>query len=101
MTDARSTAVKAMIREVVAAFSAELGQARVVIFGSRAAGLARERSDFDVAIEGHGPVDVRVLAKLRQAIDELPTLYQVDLVDLALVAPTVRVEMLRHVEVIL
>lgn len=49
----------------------------VVLFGSRAKGTARERSDIDIAISGVSDID-----GLQEEIDDLPTLYKIDLVDL-------------------
>lgn len=49
----------------------------VILFGSRAKGTAHERSDFDVAVSG-----VKDIEKLREMIDEIPTLYSFDIVDL-------------------
>ena len=53
-------------------------QAReVLLFGSRAKGCARERSDIDIAVSG-----VREFETLVEQVEELPTLYRVDLVNL-------------------
>jgi len=97
----REAQVKSMIRATLLLFSGELAQAHVYFFGSRINGQARERSDFDVAIDGSLPVEPRLFARIRTALDELPTLYQVDLVDLASVPASVRSEMLGCVESIL
>ncbi|MDO5423029.1 MAG: nucleotidyltransferase domain-containing protein [Eubacteriales bacterium] len=50
---------------------------RVVLFGSRAKGTALERSDIDLAVSGATDFEA-----LREEIEEIPTLYTVDLVDL-------------------
>ena len=47
------------------------------LFGSRAKGVARERSDFDVAVSGADNVDI-----LKDKLDQIPTLHKIDLVDL-------------------
>lgn len=51
--------------------------ARIVLYGSRAKGTARERSDIDIAVTGVEDFD-----SLAEAVDELPTLYSVDLLNL-------------------
>lgn len=48
-----------------------------VLFGSRAKGTAHERSDFDIAVSGAEDID-----GLSEDIDEIPTLYTIDLVDM-------------------
>ncbi len=50
---------------------------QVILFGSRAKGTARERSDIDIAVSGAEDFDGLV-----EEIEELPTLYTVDVVDL-------------------
>lgn len=48
-----------------------------VLFGSRAKGTARERSDFDIAVKGAPDMN-----GLREAIDNINSLYTTDLVNL-------------------
>lgn len=55
---------------------------RVLLFGSWASGSAGERSDIDLGIAGPAPLDASVLYEIREGIDELATLYTVDVVDL-------------------
>lgn len=53
------------------------GAKEVILYGSRAKGTARERSDIDIAVTG--AEDFELLA---ESVDELPTLYSVDLVNI-------------------
>lgn len=48
-----------------------------LLFGSRAKGTAVERSDFDIAVSG-----VQDFDSLQEEIEELPTLYSFDIVNL-------------------
>lgn len=48
-----------------------------ILFGSRAKGTATERSDYDIAVSG-----VKDYDKLLEDIDNLDTLYSVDIVNL-------------------
>ena len=50
------------------------GASRVILFGSRAKGTAR---DIDIAVCG-----VSDMEKLQEEIEDIPTLYTIDLVDL-------------------
>lgn len=50
---------------------------KVILYGSRAKHTARERSDIDIAVSG-----VKNFEMLAEKIEELPTLYSVDLLNL-------------------
>jgi predicted nucleotidyltransferase len=54
---------------------------QVFLFGSRAAGTAHDRSDIDIGIEGPVPVPREALAAIHEEIEEVPTLYSIDVVD--------------------
>ncbi len=54
-----------------------LGAKKVILYGSRAMGNARERSDIDIAVAGVEDFDL-----LREKVDDLPTLFTVDLLNL-------------------
>ena len=49
----------------------------VILYGSRAKGTARERSDIDIAVTGVKNFDI-----LEEKREELPTLYSVDLLNM-------------------
>jgi predicted nucleotidyltransferase len=63
---------------------------RVVLFGSWASGTPRTRSDIDIGVQGPQRIDPVTLQAIRAACDALPTLYTIDLVDLAVLSPTIR-----------
>lgn len=68
--------VEQVINEIVQAckkYSAE----QVILFGSRAKGTALERSDIDIAVAG-----VHDFEHLLEEVEEIATLYSIDLVDL-------------------
>lgn len=48
-----------------------------ILFGSRAKGTETERSDIDIAVSG-----VRDIDGLQEELEDIPTLYTIDLVDL-------------------
>ena len=52
-------------------------------FGSWPEGRAAPRSDIDVAVFGAEEIPLIRMGELRQAIEDLPTLYSIDVVDLA------------------
>ena len=55
---------------------------KLFLFGSRARGTAHERSDIDIGIEGPVAVPYEILASIIDEIEESPTLYSVDVIDL-------------------
>lgn len=61
----------------VAELCREYKAKEVILYGSRAKGTARERSDIDIAVSGVENFDI-----LTEKIEELPTLYSVDLVNM-------------------
>ncbi len=62
----------------------------VYLFGSRARGPARRASDVDIAVEAHEPLPPRVLAHLRDSLEESTVPYRVDILDLALAGDALR-----------
>ena len=63
-----------VIRET-ARLCRNFGAKEVILYGSRDKGTARERSDIDVAVAGVNNFD-----ELREQVEDLPTVYCVDLV---------------------
>ena len=53
------------------------GAQEIILFGSRAKGTATERSDIDIAVSG-----VKDFDTLSDEVEDLPTLYSVDLLNL-------------------
>ena len=54
---------------------------RIFLFGSRAEGTARERSDVDIGIEGPGPVPYATLTAIADDLENIPSLHSIDVVD--------------------
>ena len=55
------------------------GAQKIILFGSRAKGTETERSDIDIAVAGVESFDI---CELQEELDDIPTLYTIDLVDL-------------------
>jgi len=62
---------------------------RLYLFGSRARKEAGPRSDYDLALLADPPLDLATLAELREALEDLPILQSLDLVEVSL-APGLR-----------
>lgn len=72
--------------ELCRKYSAEQG----ILFGSRAKGTALERSDIDIAVSG-----VAQFSALLEEIENLPTLFSVDIVDMDTCTNTLLLEDIR------
>lgn len=70
------------IGRIFAPLVAEM-DARLVLFGSRARGDARPRSDIDLAVRSEQPIAAATLAQLRDALEESQVPFRIDLVDYA------------------
>lgn len=69
----RADEVISLVAELCRKYNAK----EVILYGSRAKGNARERSDIDIAVSGAENFNILV-----EEIEELPTLYSVDLVNM-------------------
>jgi type I restriction enzyme, S subunit len=58
-------------------------EAKVWVFGSRAKGTARFNSDLDLAVESKAPLAQSQIFALKEAFDDAPLSFRVDVVDLA------------------
>ena len=63
--------------EEVADLCRQFQAKKVILDGSRAKGTARERSDIDIAVSGVDNFELLV-----EKVEELPTLYSVDMVNM-------------------
>ena len=89
-----------MLEDLFAARKAALGKHRVVLFGSRAGGNAKQRSDFDLGVDGDEPLGIQSFFEIEEALEGLPTLYSFDWVDLAKTNNRFREEALKTAKVI-
>jgi len=68
----------------------------VLWFGSWVKGTAQPHADIDIAIAASEAISLKEMAILRSAIEELPTLHEIDLIDLSVIGETFRKEILSH-----
>lgn len=68
----------------------------VFLFGSWARGAARRTSDIDIAVLPKGPIPPVVFSELREALEEAPIPYPVDIVDLREVSAPLRARVLKE-----
>ena len=86
-------------REVARLARSLLGEnTEVIWFGSWPRRRALAHSDIDLAISIGTPIPPERLALLHDAVDNIATLYQIDLVDLNTAGPGLREEVLKYGE---
>ncbi len=71
-----------ILSNVVSIITFYLPESTIFLFGSRASGEARENSDFDIAVEWKDKIPLSTMSKIREKLEELPTLKSFDVVDL-------------------
>ena len=98
--DPRDQEIRAMIVETMRANTKRLDGHKVVLFGSRAQGNAKSRSDFDLGVVGDTPLPLVDFFAIEDMLDELPTLYRIDWVDFARGSERFRTQALQKAEVI-
>ena len=96
----REDQILSWITEGLQRFADELQGYRIVLFGSRATGRQRDRSDFDLGIYGETPIPLKTFYKISDVLDRLPTLYRIDWVDLNRATDDLRENALKQVKVI-
>ncbi len=97
-TGNRENEIKAMIKHSLQGAEKLLQGHKVFLYGSRVQGTARPRSDFDIGIWGKEPLPLAAFYKLEDMMEELPTLFKIDLVDLNRTGAQFQKQALRHVE---
>lgn len=73
---------------------------KVFFFGSRVSGGGNERSDIDVGIEGPAELPIEMLGRIREGIENLPTLYKIEIVDFKSTSNEFREVAIQHTEVL-
>ncbi len=69
---------------------------QIMLFGSWAKGTASKTSDIDIGILGKEKVPDNLMFKIRQEVEQIPTLRKIDVVDLNLVGEKFRHAALEH-----
>ncbi len=96
----REAEIKAMLRQRLEQFAVELRGHKVFLFGSRASGKAKTRSDFDVGVYGENPLPIKTFFAIEDALDDLPTLHRIDWVDFNRVDQQFRERAMQQIEIL-
>lgn len=74
--------------KIIALCKAILPEASIYIYGSRARGDYRERSDIDIALKADHPLDFFEIAELKDILKASNISYTIDIVDLNSISDT-------------
>ena len=96
----REVEIKSLLKEELVKAAPLLKDHKVLLFGSRARGTAHSRSDFDIGILGKESLSLLAFYEIEDMLENLPTLYKIDLVDLNRVSQKFRDHALREAEVL-
>ena len=91
--------LKKEILEIVGKYL-DLEKYKVFFFGSRVSGKGDERSDIDVGIEGSTSLPPGAILDIQEELENLPTLYKVEIVDFARVDERFKKVAREHIEMI-
>lgn len=80
--EARAKEVERLVVAALKESAHHLRGHRIVLFGSRARGDARPRSDFDLGAIGKQPLSLQDFNAVQDRLERLPTLYRIDWIDL-------------------
>lgn len=75
-----------------------LKEYKVFFFGSRVTGGGNEYSDIDVGIEGREPMPSKARTEIKEEIENLPTLYKIEIVDFKEISDDFREVALQFIE---
>ena len=89
--------LKDQVREIIGRYL-DLKLYRIVFFGSRVNKTNTLRSDIDLGIDGPEEIPGVIRVKILEELEDLPTLYSFDLVDLKTVAAGFKKEALQSAE---
>ncbi|MCD6149249.1 nucleotidyltransferase domain-containing protein [bacterium] len=76
----------------------DLNEYRLFFFGSRVSGKSFERSDIDVGIQGKQKLPLTAKMRIEEDLENLPTLYKIDLVDFNDVSKDFKKVALKYIE---
>jgi len=96
-SERHSERVTQIAGEIARVARAKLGESTEVIwFGSWPQRRALPRSDIDIALSTGAPIAPEELARVQETVEEIPTLYEIDIVDLSSAGAVLRREILEH-----
>lgn len=95
--------VDGLKKEIIAIVSKylDLKEHKLFFFGSRVSGNGNEHSDIDIGIEGKEQIPYDAMSNIKEKIENLATLYKIEIVDFKTVSDDFREVALKNIELIL
>lgn len=89
------------VSNIINAIAAEFHQifasdADLLLFGSRVNNTANAYSDIDLAIQHQQTLDVDKMRQFQRFVDQIPTLYSIDLVDMDNASAALKQQIQQH-----
>ena len=94
-----SEKLKREILEIIGKYL-NLNKYQVFFFGSRVENKGTERSDIDIGIKGSQPVPIEKFLDIQEEIENLPTLYKIEVVDFCRVSSKFREVARQQIEIL-
>lgn len=91
--------LKKQIKDIVSLYL-DLKQYQIFFFGSRVRGDNFERADVDIGIKGPRSLPLSTKGKIKESLDNLPTLYKFDFIDFQSASAKFKKEALKHIEIL-
>lgn len=91
--------LKKQILEIIGRYL-DLEVYQIFFFGSRVTGKGNEKSDIDVGIEGPRPVPPKIMWQIEDEIENLPTLYKIEIVDFSQVSSKFKEVVKEQIEIL-
>lgn len=99
--DIRATKINSLLADIVKVIRKYLSdEHKVLLFGSWATMEAVPTSDVDIAIAGKDRVDDFIMVKIKEEIEQLPTLRSIDIIDFNRLDKSLQEKILKDSEVI-
>ena len=83
-------------KEVIHAVEYHYPDAKIILFGSRAHGKAKEGSDIDIAIDIGEPIPLHEMSRIRTTMENLTIPLMVDVVDMQRIPEEFKQIILKH-----
>ena len=71
-------------------------ETEIWLFGSQASGTSLPTSDIDIGLLGKEKIDPLFMIKIKEELEEIPSLRSIDLVDLHLINETFKQQVLKN-----
>ncbi|MDO9399711.1 MAG: nucleotidyltransferase domain-containing protein [bacterium] len=94
-----SEKLKKEVLEIISKYL-DISQYKVFLFGSRVNDIGNEHSDVDIGILGPESINLSIIAKIRDEIEDIKTLYIIDVIDFKKTSKSFQETALKKIEIL-